>query len=292
VFVRDLPADRTILVSRLNGPHGRKLRHRADDPSISGDGRFVVFGAVATPRRAQVLTDKADVLVRDLRANTTTLASRANGRTGRKGNDQSLAPSISGDGVRVAFCSDATNLTRAKHNHPSDVFVRDLSTQTTTLVSRALGRRVAEGRGESEDPYISANGCCVAFASDASNLVIDGTREGGSYLRNLPTHTTTLVGGGFPSSISADGRLVVFGAGGPLSPTPKVAQVFIRDVATQTTTLVSRATGTDGEPGNGDSGNGLVSGDGHLVAFQSKANNLTPDDQDGGVFLRELAPPS
>jgi hypothetical protein len=56
VFVRDLPADRTILVSRLNGPHGRKLRHRADDPSISGDGRFVAFEAVATPRRAQDLT--------------------------------------------------------------------------------------------------------------------------------------------------------------------------------------------------------------------------------------------
>ena len=48
-------------------------------------------------------------------------------------------PSLSADGTRVAFTSDAYNLSPAKCNPARGIFVRDLATATTTLVSRGDG---------------------------------------------------------------------------------------------------------------------------------------------------------
>jgi hypothetical protein len=54
--------------------------------------------------------------------------------------------------------------------------------------------------------------------------------------------------------------------------------------------LVSRAAGAAGAKANGDSFNAAVSADGRLVAFDSFASNLHPDDGDNSadVFVRDL----
>ena len=78
-----------------------------------------------------------NIFVRDRRRDTTTLTSRASGPAGVKGNRESLFPSISADGRRVAFESDASNLTPNDHNPYTDVFVRDLVTHTTIPVSQS-----------------------------------------------------------------------------------------------------------------------------------------------------------
>ena len=63
--------------------------------------------------------------------------------------------------------------------------------------------------------------------------------------------------------------------------------MWVRDLTTQTTTLVSRASGVDGAQGNACSLDGLLTADGRQVVFFSTATNLTPDARDG-LFAREL----
>ena len=74
--------------------------------------------------------------MRDLTAGVTVLASRATGPPAFGGSSH---PSISADGRRVAFTSDAYNLSPAKCNAARGIFIRDLTTSTTTLVSSGDG---------------------------------------------------------------------------------------------------------------------------------------------------------
>ena len=74
-----------------------------------------------------------------------------------------------------------------------------------------------------------------------------------------------------------DGRYITFGSRSrDLDPvaTNGVRQVYLRDMATGTTTVVSRRTGAAGALGNGDAGVSTISVDGRLIAFATTARNL------------------
>ncbi|MEY2567933.1 MAG: hypothetical protein QOE35_2462, partial [Actinomycetota bacterium] len=87
-------------------------------------------------------------------------------------NGASSAPSISDDGNRIAFQSDATNLNYYDGNNSSDVFVRDLSAKTTELVSwsRLNQYQNFTSNAASTAPAISGNGRFVAFVSRSTDL--------------------------------------------------------------------------------------------------------------------------
>ena len=103
----------------------------------------------------------------------------------------------------------------------SDIFVRDLQSGTTTLVS-VNQAGTASGNGFSENPLISADGRFVAFVSEASDLVASDTNgQPDVFVRDLQAGTTALVSvnqAGTASGngrsevpvISADGRFVAF----------------------------------------------------------------------------------
>jgi Tol biopolymer transport system component len=145
-------------------------------PSVSGDGRFIVFtstadldealpGEDAGPRRSRA-APKPQVYVRDRQLGTTKQVS-----VGAPGppDGASFDPAISRDGRFVAFVSDATNLSRGDRNRAADIFVRDMVGGSIALVSRAAKGGTANGTSGS--PAISADGRFVAFRSDASDLV-------------------------------------------------------------------------------------------------------------------------
>jgi Tol biopolymer transport system component len=245
------------LVSRASGASGTRGNGDSYADSVSADGRFVVFDSAATNLSPDDSDGFTDVYVRDLQTNTTTLVSRAGGVSGAKGNGNSGAPAISADGRFVAFTSDAMNLSPDDGDTTSDVYVRDLQTNTTTLVSRASGVAGAKGR-LSFAPAISADGRFVAFYSFTRLSPDDGDAIFDAYVRDLQTNTTTLAsrasgaggakgnGNSWRPAISADGRFVAFRSGATnLSPDDGDAteDVFVRDLQANTTTLVSRATG-------------------------------------------------
>jgi hypothetical protein len=113
------------------------------------------------------------VFVRDLQTGTTTLVS-VNSPGTDSGNHWSGNPVISADGRYVAFKSYASDLVATDTNGDYDVFVRDLQTGTTTLVS-VNSTGTDSGNDESGNPVISADGRYVAFKSYASDLVATDT---------------------------------------------------------------------------------------------------------------------
>ena len=145
-------------------------------PTISADGRYVAFtssamldGAPLTPERAAnapPVLPTNQVFVRDLERGLTRLVSAL--PNGRRPNGASYLPAISGDGRWVAFVSSATDLVAGDRNDVSDVYLRDLVTSTTRLVSAAGDRT---GDGGSTSPALSHTGRFVAFQSEASDLV-------------------------------------------------------------------------------------------------------------------------
>jgi Tol biopolymer transport system component len=127
---------------------------------------------------------------------------------------------ISPDGRYVAFDSIASNLVPNDTNGCRDIFVRDLVSKTTTLVSvRPSGE---QGNLDSWYPVISAGGQYVAFTSRAEGLTPnDGNgRLPDVFVRDLVNQTTTLVsvtasgeraaGESWLPAISADGHKLAF----------------------------------------------------------------------------------
>src|SRR4051794_36626829 len=162
------------LVSRAGGAEGATGNDGSTAAALAAGGRFVAFSSNATNLHPDDADAVSDVFVRDLQAGTLVLASRGSGIAGAKGDGSSGVPSISSDGRFVAFASNATNLVTEDADGTSDIVVRDLQTNTTTLVSRASGAGV-KSNADSFTPAISANGRFVAFASNASNLSPDDT---------------------------------------------------------------------------------------------------------------------
>lgn len=123
VFLRDLVQGRTWLVSKSST--GIPAGGNCSGLSLSGDGRMVAFGSVATNLNpADTLTD-ADVFLRDSLFSTTTLQSRASNDTAVNGDAQlgSSGNSSSADGQALVFSSAAAGFVPNDTNGEEDVFV-------------------------------------------------------------------------------------------------------------------------------------------------------------------------
>ena len=143
-------------------------------PVFSADGRFLVF--ISSANNLVTNDDNArwlDVFVRDLTDNTTTLVSVNSSGLGG-GNGNSYNPTISSNGQFIAFESAASNLAGNDANGASDIFVRDLVSKTTVLVSVNSGG-TASGSDASRHPVISPDGRYVGFEGLAPNLVANSS---------------------------------------------------------------------------------------------------------------------
>ena len=90
-------------------------------PSLSADGRFVVFFSDATNLVDTDTNEASDVFVHDRQRGLTERVSKST--SGEQGNGPSVFPTISADGRYIAFHSEATNLVSDDGNGVSDVFV-------------------------------------------------------------------------------------------------------------------------------------------------------------------------
>lgn len=96
----------------------------SQNPSISGDGRYVAFDSAASNLVAGESNGLRDIFVHDRQTGATGKTSLDG--AGVQGNGSSYTPSISGDGRFVAFLSVATNFVPGgDYNGIVDVFVHD-----------------------------------------------------------------------------------------------------------------------------------------------------------------------
>lgn len=277
--------------------------------SMSADGRYVVFASDADNLSPIDDNSVNNVYRRDTLTGSTLLISRQSaGDGGAAADDGSLYPTISADGRYVAFESEADNLSDNDTDVFFNVYLRDTATDTTSLVS-VQGGLVNPDGGDDDSfvPAISANGRFVTFESQADDLsTVDDNSLLNVFVRDTAAATTTLVsrrsaadGGGtadgssFTGAISADGRYVAFDSeAGNLSAadTGTDFDVYVRDTATDTTTLVSRQSAADGGlQGTGESQRPSISADGRYLSFESSADNLSTADNDAfrNIFLRD-----
>ena len=233
------------------------------------------------------------------------------GPKGVPGDRDSYFPAISTDGRYVAFASLATNLVANDLNNEADVFVRDrLRPGTTERVSVGPGGAQSDG---ASGVFLARNGFAygkvamspdarfVAFASTATTLV-PGDTNGVTdvFVRDRQAGTTTRasVGQGgaeandasFDPAISDDGRYVAFWSSATTlvsGDTNGVADVFVRDMQTGTTTRASVGQGS--AEANDASLLPYLSGDGRYLVFETHATNLVPiASANPGTTLIEL----
>ena len=171
VFVRDRQTGVTSRVSVSSA--GGQGSGGSDDPAISDDGRYVAFQSDATNLVAGDTNAATDVFLHDRQTGATTRVSVSS--TGVQGNAASDDAAISGDGSTVAWESAATNLVADDTNAKQDIFVHDVATGATTLVS--VSSTGTQGTKSSNDPSVSADGTRVGFSSTASNLVAGDTNS-------------------------------------------------------------------------------------------------------------------
>jgi Tol biopolymer transport system component len=168
------------------------------------------------------------------------------------------------------------------------------------------------GGGDSSNPFLSADGRYVLFASSANNLALTSSNTPlvpsrfqrlNVYLRDRTNGTTTLVsvnfagtcggdGDSIPAGLSADGRYALFESwADDLLPgdTNNASDIFLRDLRNGIIVLVSAQ--TNGGWANGASSSAVMTPDGRYVAFSSAASDLVVNDTNGipDIFVRDLS---
>jgi Ca2+-binding RTX toxin-like protein len=211
IFLKDLITGVTTRIS--TSLTGAEANHTSAQPSISANGRYVVFHSLASNLvDGDTSNTKSDVFRKDLVTGEIIRVSTAVG--GISGNAASTDAQISADGRYVVFESIASNLVLGDTNGKKDIFRKDLATGDMVRISaKSDGSQLS---AESRDPKMSADGRYVVFE------LVGGDSVGqGIFRKDLVTGELVKISGpasgmpadsdGFYGNISADGRFVVFG---------------------------------------------------------------------------------
>lgn len=269
----------------------------SDWPAVGGTGVSVAIESSASNLVPNDTNGRKDIFLVNSFTGVRERVSVATG--GAQGNSSSHAPSLSAR--RVVFHSYASNFTPNDRNQAADVFVRELFSFTTSLVSM---NRFGTGPGNrySGEARLSADGNVVVFRSLATDLIVNDTNgQADIFVRSIPSNTTERVsvgaggqqanGASQSADISGDGRFVVFASiANNLVPsdTNSWFDIFVRDRLLQATFLVSVSPA--GAPANGNSYGPRISRDGRFVTFFSYASNLVGGDTNArtDIFIRDL----
>ncbi len=279
-------------------------------PVVIRDNRFLLFSSTADnlvlPTNGTAFYSQfppaQNVFLRDILYGTNLLISiNTNGTA--SANDRSVPSALSTNLQFALFESEASNLTPNDTNNASDVFVRDLLNNITTLVS--ISTNGHPGNAASWNAVATPDGQLVAFVSAANNLVGNDTNGMADvFVRDLQAGTTRLVsvGAKAPTSttvlsfsdtpaISDDGRYVAFYSSGTnlVSGVSRSGEVYVRDLLTDTTALASTDARTLFQSVSGSTNavscNLRLSADGNYVAFQAVTNTPTGISA-RGIILR------
>ncbi|HET8945324.1 MAG TPA: hypothetical protein VFO59_11130 [Dehalococcoidia bacterium] len=286
LYIRDRSAGTTEVVSFSDDEQDVGS---GDYPDISADGRYVVFESNSVPFPNPTALGRLDIFLRDRTAGTTELVNISDSEEQASGG--SWYPTISDDGNLVAFASSANNLSPDDAQIHSNIFLRNRSAGTTTLVDVNSAEEQADYQTGGAGPVISANGLFVAFISGATNLVPNDPDRYDVFVRDLAAGTTEMASVGSDEAaansnsvtpaISASGRFVAWDSyASNLDPTDTYfsSDIFVRDRLLGTTERVS-ITAVSG-PGD-NSFNPSISADGGVVAYESEATDLVSDDTNG-----------
>ena len=282
------PAWATTSLTRVSLTDSEGEFTQAYGGTVSADHQKVAFVG------QEPLVGRFDTYVRDISGGTTeNISVDANDDPA---DAEFYGPIIAANGNYVVFSSPANDLADGDTGPDMDVFRRNLSSDTTKLVSAdELGE---EGNAPSGGASISANGRYVAFTSEADNLVEDdGNDSADVFVKDMQSDEVIRVSvtsagdeiecpycADWPS-ISADGNFVAFMYGGDLTPNdsdPGGWDIYRHNVSNGNTIDIVE---NDSTACQGTSGYPAISEDGSVIAFVSDecdlvGNNDTNDVRD------------
>ena len=299
VFVYDRITGDTIRVSVKDQTAKDVGNNASDQPHISKTGDYVVFRSKATNLIlpiADLNNSVADIYLRDLTMDRTYLVSVDD--LGDQQLLESAYPTISDDGLFVAYQS-RSDLPAGDGNSPGwDVFVRDLVLPTTL--------RITGGNGDSYTPYIAGGGQYVVFASRADNLPItppptDTNGYADIFIHDMTAVTTELVsvnfygglalnGDSYSPSVTSDGRYISFASDANnldvhVPDTNNQRDIYLHDrtigltLPFATFGLTKRVSmDYQGGQANGSSFAPVIAPDGRHIAYVSAATDLVNND--------------
>ena len=238
-----------------------------DDTLDSGPGYDTMYGGAGNDTYISGPTGFATVV-------EASIARISTANDGTQGNDASHAPSLSADGRYVAFDSGSTNLVPGDANGFDDVFVKDLQSGGTRLVSTAADG--TQANADSWNVSLSADGRHVLFGSWALNLGTGPLMTDGPYgfVKDLQTGALSHLRAGNYTSISADGSFVASTHSDLWLDENGHPDVFVHYKQPTGWTGLSYVSSI----GNARSSGGSLSADARYVAFESEATNLVAGD--------------
>ena len=188
----------TFLVTADNSGAKGNSTNQTSGPSLSNDGRYVVFYTDSTNLVAGDTNKRLDVFLRDTcvgvpvgcTPQTVLVSGNATGVVGTGGLNGSYVASLSGNGRFVMFQSDATDLVSTSNKGILQIYLRDT--------------------------------CIGVTAGCTPKTTLITTDSTGQEL----TSPSTLFGQG---NISSTGRYLLFGPGAPLNPGDAIGQAYVRD---------------------------------------------------------------
>jgi len=299
IFVKDTQTGTITRVSTDSS--GAEGNDESNYPSISADGRYVVFESRASNLVLNDTNGNSDIFVKDTQTGVTARVSTDS--SGNQGNYSAQYPNISADGRYVAFGSYAANLVSGDANSSFDVFVKDTQTGATTLAS--IDSSGTQGNSGSTTPSISSDGRYVAFQTAANNFVPGDTNgQLDVFLKDMQSGTLQaastrdasilhMAGNGDSgyAALSSTGRYVAFESDASnlvTGDTNNARDIFVKDTQTDEIVRVS-TTSAGGEAGTGSSYEPSLSADGRYVGFHSYARYLVSSDTNGrpDVFFKD-----
>ncbi len=303
VFLYDQETGKLELISVSTG--GELGNGCSTKPSVSADGRYVVFQSSSDNLTADDVNESADIFLRDRVAKTTICVSKRDGSIDPGDSDDECAdwPQISADGTRITYRSAAIDIVPGAEVNCPNIFVYDVALRTTKIASVSNDGDVPDDA--THWPTLSGNGRYVAFRGH-DELADDSQDDGSCYpqvfVRDLKDGKTTLASvslDGYTSegqsrwpSLSSDGRYIAFqSSAGDLVEDDNNgdSDIFVRDLVDGVTTRVSVALDPAEEADN-CSRNPAISADGRYVTFSSWASNLVDNDTNDSedVFVYDM----
>jgi len=294
----------------------------SQNPVMTPDAHSVVFLSAATNLTSNATNGFSQVYCRDVIGGLTRLISVASDGFGSSSEINATLPAISADGRLIAFETLAADLVVNDLNQASDVFLRDLNSATTQLISQrqgglpettatahtslnpplnntAGGTVISNALPASPPHVIAADGHGIVFVSDDSNLVLNDNDQlsdifvrdfvSGSVVRLAqdPAGNSSGYRIGAAAALSGNGRYAAVGTYFSILFTPLLSETITRyDLVNGSNELVSlQSGGIAAESGNSFAP--AISSDGNSIAFSSAPSDTV--NPPNNVLVRDMS---
>lgn len=158
--------------------------------SLSENGRYLAYESNASNLVLGDTNGVKDIFVYDHVIKSIRRVSISS--NGVEANGDSSITGISHDGNVIVFTSDASNLVEGDTNAARDIFLHDLDTRETKIVSTDVAGDLADGDSDKGRP--SRDGRYIAFESLATNLIAgDSNARSDIFLKDMETGLITLL---------------------------------------------------------------------------------------------------